>query len=238
MSQQNPKIHKNNEAIISFDPKQIANILDVEKQILDKEKSIVAKQSYIAKSSGFMSKIVMFVGFLTILSISLTGALISQNVDNKSSQASIAYSCLSNETLTGTNCISDASNYPVYGEGCSTGYITMQSVCTKVTQQNCVDFSEAVDSETGFCKIGNINNVRLSEITDVDGRSCNGNGYNFKRYNVGFETNSTNGPIVCASAFSGVFGTTNFRFIPQIVTDIQNFTTSQISSKTVPCLVV
>ena len=237
MSQQNPQTHKNDDAINSFDPKQIANILDVEKQILDKETIISAKQSYIVKRSGFMSKLVMFVGFLTILSISLTGALISQNIDNKISQAGIAYSCLSNETLSGTNCISDASNYPLYGEGCATGYITMQSVCAKVIQQKCANFSEAVDAESGFCKIGNINNVLLSEVTDVDGRTCNGNGYNFKRYNVGFETNSTKGPVVCASAFSGVFGKSNFRFIPQIVTDIQNFTTSQVGSKTIPCLV-
>ena len=229
--------HKNDDAINSFDPKQIANILDVQNKILEKENVIFTKESYIAKRSGFMSKIVIFVGFLTILSISLTGALLSQNIDNKTSQAGIAYSCLSNETLSGTNCISDASNYPVYGEGCVTGYITMQSVCAKVVQQTCASFTEAMIAESGFCKIGNVNNVLLSEVTDVDGRTCNGNGYNFKRYNVGFETNSTKGPVVCASAFSGVFGKVNFRFIPQIVTDIQNFTTSQVGSKTVPCLV-
>jgi uncharacterized surface protein with fasciclin (FAS1) repeats len=229
--------NKNNDAINSFDPRQIANILDVEKQILDKESSIAKTESFIAKRSGFMSKIVMAVGFLTILSISLTGALISQNLDNKTSQAGISYSCLSNETLSNNNCISDASSYPVYGEGCSTGYITMQSVCTKVIQKTCLDFKEAVNSESGFCKIGNINNVRLSEITDVDGRTCNGSGYNFKRYNVGFATKSMEGPIVCASAFSGVFGQANFRFIPQVVTDIQNFTTTQTGSTTVPCLV-
>jgi uncharacterized surface protein with fasciclin (FAS1) repeats len=236
MSQQTPQTNKNDDAINSFDPKQIANILDVEKQILAKETSIATTESYIAKRSGFMSKIVMAVGFLTILSISLTGALISQNIDNKTSQAGIAYSCLPNETLSGTNCISDASSYPVYGEGCATGYITMQSVCAKVIQQTCANFEEAVNAEVGFCKIGDINNVLLSEVTDVDGRTCNGNGYNFKRYNVGFATNSIEGPVVCASSFSGVFGKANFRFIPQIVTDIQNFTTSQTGSKTVPCL--
>ena len=237
MLQPNPKIPNNDDAINSFDPKQIAGILDVEKQILGNEKAIAAKESYIAKRSGIMSKIVVFVGFLTILSISLTGALISQNIDNKTSQASVAYSCLANETLSGNNCISDASSYPVYGEGCNAGYTTMQSVCVKSIQKTCADFAEAVDAEMGFCKIGNINNVLLSEVTDNDGRTCNGNGYNFKRYNVGFVTNSTEGPIVCASAFSGVFGKANFRFIPQIIVDIQNFTTSQTGSKTVPCLV-
>lgn len=237
MSHQNPQNNKNNDAINSFDPRQIAEILDVEKQILDKESSIVKTESYIAKRSGFMSKIVMAVGFLTILSISLTGALISQNLDNKFSQAAIAYSCLSNESLSGTNCISDASKYPVYGQGCISGYITMQSVCTKVIQKTCLNFVEAVDAEAGYCKIKNIDNVRLSEITDVDGRTCNGNGYNFKRYNVGFATNSTEGPIICASAFSGVFGKANFRFIPQVVSDIQNFTTTQTATTIVPCLV-
>jgi uncharacterized surface protein with fasciclin (FAS1) repeats len=236
MSSQNPQINKNDDAINSFDPKQIANILDVEKQILVKETSIAKVESYIAKRSGFMSKIVMAVGFLTILSISLTGALISQNIDNKNSQAAISYSCLPNETLNGTNCISDASSYPVYGEGCANGYIIMQSVCAKIVQKTCADFPEAVIAETDFCKIGDINNVLLSEVTDVDGRTCNGNGYNFKRYNVGFTTNSNQGPVICASAFSGVFGKANFRFTPQIITDIQNFTTSQTGSKTVPCL--
>ena len=237
MSIKNPQIQKNDDAIDSFNSRQIANILDVEKQILAKEISIATTESYVAKRSNFMSKIVTIVGFLTILSISLTGALISQNIDNKNSQAGISYSCLPNETLSGTNCISDASSYPVYGEGCAAGYITMQSVCAKIIQKTCTDFPEAIAGETGFCKIGNLNNVLLSEITDVDGRTCNGNGYNFKRYNVGFVTNSTQGPVVCASAFSGVFGKANFRFIPQIVSDIQNFTTSQTGSKTVPCLV-
>jgi hypothetical protein len=236
MSQQNPQNNKNDDAINSFDPKQIANILDVEKQILDKENTIIAKESYIAKRSGFMGKIIMAVGFLTILSISLTGALISQNIDNKNSQASVTYSCLDSETLSGNNCISNTNSYPVYGEGCSASYITMQSVCAKVTPQACTNFAEAVDAETGFCKIGDVDNVLLSEVTDVDGRTCNGNGYNFKRYNVGFATNSTQGPLICASAFSGVFGKANFRFTPQIVTDIQNFTTSQTGSQIIQCL--
>jgi transforming growth factor-beta-induced protein len=237
MSSHKPQNHKINNTINSIDSEQIAKILEVEKQILSKESSIAATETYIAKRSSFINKIVMVVGFLTILSISLTGALISQNVENKNSQAGISYSCLSTETLSGVNCISDASSYPVYGEGCPTGYITMQSVCAKVTQKTCPDFAEAVNAEAGFCKIGDINNVLLSEVTDVDGRTCNGNGYNFKRYNVGFATNSTQGPIVCASAFSAVFGKANFRFIPQIVIDIQNFSTSQTGSKTVPCLV-
>jgi hypothetical protein len=236
MSSQNPQNYKNDDAINSFDPKQIANILDVEKKILAKETAIATTESFIAKRTGFMSKIVMVVGFLTILSISLTGALISQNIDNKNSQAAITYGCLSTETLSGINCISDSSSYPVYGEGCETGYITMQSVCAKVVQLTCANFEEAVNAENGFCKIGDTNNVLLSEVTDVDGRTCNGNGYNFKRYNVGFATNSTEGPVVCASAFSGVFGKANFRFVPQVVTDIQNFSTSQTGSKTIPCL--
>jgi uncharacterized surface protein with fasciclin (FAS1) repeats len=235
MSLQNPQINSNDEAINSFDSAKLTQILSVEKQILDGQTKNSAKEGYIAKQTGFLRKIITAVGFLCILSISLTGALIAQNVENKDSNASAIYSCVVGETLVGTDCISPASSYPVYGEGCPTGYITMQSVCAKVEVKTCADFSKAIVAEAGLCKVDS-NNVLLSEVTDSDGRTCNGNGYNFKRYNVDLPLNSFDGPVVCASAFSAVFGKENFRFIPSKVLDIKNFTTSQTGSTTVPCL--
>jgi uncharacterized surface protein with fasciclin (FAS1) repeats len=235
MSSQKPQNHNNDDAINSFDSSKLSQILSVENQILDGQTKNSAKEGYIAKQTGFLKKIITAVGFLCILSVSLTGALIAQNVENKDTNASAVYSCVVGETLVGTNCISPASSYPVYGEGCPTGYITMQSVCAKVEVKSCSDFSKAVVAEAGLCKV-NVNNVLLSEVTDSDGRTCNGNGYNFKRYNVDLPLNSFDGPVVCASAFSAVFGKENFRFIPSKVIDIKNFTTSQTGSTTVPCL--
>jgi uncharacterized surface protein with fasciclin (FAS1) repeats len=231
----NSQNDKNSKAISEFDTNQIAKVLSVQNQILDVEKNIEVKESVTIRKTGVLNKIIGAVGFLTILSISLTGALIAQNVENRDSNANAVYTCQAGETLTGTNCISPASSYPVYGEGCPTGYITMQSVCAKVEVKTCADFPEAIAAETGLCKI-NVNNVLLSEVTDSDGRTCNGNGFNFKRYNVGLPTNSFDGPVVCASAFSGVFGKENFRFIPSKVITLTNLATSQTGSTTTPCL--
>jgi uncharacterized surface protein with fasciclin (FAS1) repeats len=235
MSPQKPQNNISDDTLNSFDSKQLAEILSAEKQILAKEGSIAATENYITKKYSFLNKVVMAVGFLTILSISLTGALIAQNIDNKGSQANAIYSCLTEETLVGNTCISESSSYPVYGEGCGTGYITMQSVCAKVVQKTCADFPEAVPAEAGLCKV-KVDSVLLSEITDVDGRTCNTNTFNFKRYNIGYPLNSIDGPVVCASPFSAVFGKENFRFIPNVVVDITNFATSQTGTTTVPCL--
>jgi hypothetical protein len=231
----NSQNDKNTKALAEFDAGQLSKVLSIQNQILDTEKNIEAKESISLRKTGFLNKIITAVGFMTILSISLTGALIAQNIDNRDSNANAVYSCQAGETLTGASCISPSSSYPVYGEGCPTGYITMQSVCAKVEAKACTNYAEAVAAETGLCKI-NVDNVLLSEITDSDGRTCNGNGFNFKRYNVGLPTNSFDGPIVCASAFSGVFGKENFRFIPSTVISITNLSTSQTGSTTTPCL--
>jgi hypothetical protein len=89
--------------------------------------------------------------------------------------------------------------------------------------------------DTTLCKIGNINNVQFSEITDNDGRQCKGLGYNFKYYNVGMSITTNSGPIVCASAFSTVFGKANFRFVPRTITSIRNFVTTQTGSSAPVC---
>jgi hypothetical protein len=168
-------------------------------------------------------------GIVSLVFTSLVGIVSIQNSPSKISQASGVYQCATGETLSGTNCLSAATSYPIYTEACGSGYTAMDSVCVTFTQKTCTDFTEgAVDTtDSTLCKFNNINNVLLSEITDSDGRQCKGVGYNFKRYNVGLATNSTAGPIVCSSAISGVSGKANFRFLPRFITSIKNFVTTQ-----------
>lgn len=176
---------------------------------------------------------------VSIVFISLVSLVSIQNNPVKNSFASAVYQCAMGETLSGTNCLSTAISSPIYTEACESGYAPMDFVCVTFTQKVCTDYPEAIVDpvDTTLCKIGNINNVLLSEVTDNDGRQCKGTGYNFKRYNVSFPLNSTLGPIVCSSAFSATFGKANFRFIPKTITNIKNLVTTQTGTSTPTCAV-
>jgi hypothetical protein len=176
-------------------------------------------------------------GIVSIIFTSLLGLVGIQNSPVKNSLASAIYQCATGETLSGTNCVSTAITSPIYTEGCESGYIAMDSVCVTFIQRICSDYTEATtdSTDTSLCKINNINNVVLTEITDYDGRQCKGTGYNFKRYNVGLVTNSTAGPIVCSNTISGVTGKANFRFVPRSITSIKNFVTTQTGTSPAVC---
>jgi hypothetical protein len=176
-------------------------------------------------------------GIVSIVFTSLIGLVSFQNSLSKVTEASGVYQCAAGETLSGTNCLSAPITNPIYTETCEAGYTAMDSVCVTFTQKTCADYQEAVVDtvDPTLCKIGNINNVLLSEVTDNDGRQCKGLGYNFKYYNVGLSLNSNTGPIVCTSAFSAIFGKANFRFIPRTIISIKNFVTVQMGTSSPIC---
>jgi hypothetical protein len=197
-----------------------------------------SKPSFISKNiNKILVSLFVVTGILSLVFTSLVGLVGFQNISSKQSQAASVYICATGETLSGTNCTSTPTTSPIYTEACPSGYAAMDYVCVTFTQKVCTDYPEAVVDtvDAAMCKIENINNVQLSEVTDSDGRQCKGVGYNFKQYNVGFPLTAPNGPIVCASAFSAVFGKENFRFVPKTITSIKNFETTQTGTSTPIC---
>jgi hypothetical protein len=184
-----------------------------------------------------LTSLFITLGIISVVFTSLVGLVNIQNTPSKISQAASVYQCATGESLSGTNCLSTATTYPIYTEACESGYTAMDYVCVTFTQKVCTDYPEAVADtlDTTLCKIGDINRVQLSEITDNDGRRCNGNGYNFKYYNVGLTITANTGPIVCAGPFSTVSGKVDFRFIPRAITSVRNFLTTQTGTSTPVC---
>lgn len=213
--------------------------------LLIKYKNLNTNMNNNKSLDGFVSKhqnkiltsLFVTLAIVSIVFTSLVGLVSLQNTTPKTSLAGSVYQCAAGETLSGTNCLSAATSYPIYAEQCDTGYTATDSVCMTFVQKVCTDYPEAVVDtvDPTLCKIGDINKVQFSEITDNDGRQCKGNGYNFKFYNVSLTITSNTGPIVCAGPFSTVSGKANFRFVPRTITSIRNFVTAQTGTSAPVC---
>jgi hypothetical protein len=87
MSIQKQTNSNNEDAINSFDSKNLAQILRVEQLILNSEKKIQKKQGFITQQNRFLNKIVIAAAGFSLLSIVITGFLVFQNQNNRDSEA-------------------------------------------------------------------------------------------------------------------------------------------------------
>lgn len=178
------------------------------------------------------------VGSIFVLSSMLIGGLININIFQKLASASVIESCSTSEILENGNCIFTKVTNSQYETKCASDYTLMDGVCTKFITQSCSYFSQAIEAESGFCKLNlsnSSNTVFANEIVDNDGRQCNGVGTNFKRYNVNLSlTGSTLGPVICGNNFSALDKTT-FRFLPRIIIEITNLSSIQTQVTYPPC---
>ena len=163
-------------------------------------------------------------------------AVFGFNLVEKLTKADTVYACTSVESLTAqatnSTCSFDRPSFNTYTSGCTTGVI-MDSLCVVSTPKTCADFYKAVVAENGLCKIdpNQLSSVLISTVSDVDGRQCNGEGFNLKRYNAG--SNTGNGPVICSNIFSVTAGKENFRFLPANIgnTDIiRTITSTELSA--------
>ena len=163
-------------------------------------------------------------------------AVFGFNLVEKLTKADTVYACTSVESLTSqatnSTCSFDRPSFNTYTSGCTTGVI-MDSLCVVSTPKTCADFYKAVVAENGLCKIdpNQLSSVLISTVSDVDGRQCNGEGFNLKRYNA--DSNTGNGPVICSNIFSVTAGKENFRFLPANIgnTDIiRTITSTELSA--------
>jgi hypothetical protein len=183
--------------------------------------------------SFFFKNLVLVLSFVAILSGTVASFSVS-NVTPKVADATIVNACSVSETLEGTNCVFTKVSNIQYETKCAVGYTLMDAVCAKFSTQSCSYFNQGLNAENGLCKLDLSRPVYGTEISDNDGRQCNGVGTNFKRYNVGLPNNSTSGPVVCGNNFS-LLDKTTFRFLPRVITEISNLASIQTQNIYQPC---
>jgi SdrD B-like domain len=181
----------------------------------------------------FIKKLSLAIPFIALAGI-LLGGLSGVNIVQKIANATLVNACSSSEIQEGNNCIFTKVANPQYETKCATGYTLMDATCSKFNTQACTAFTQGLDAENGLCKLDLSSPVYANEILDQDGRQCNGTGTNFKRYNVGFPTNSISGPVICGNNFS-LLDKTTFRFLPRVITEVGNLTSIQTQNTYPAC---
>lgn len=175
--------------------------------------------------SIFFKKLFVIIACIATAS-SLAINLPSSSFINRSANAIAVRACSASETLEGDNCTLTKIAYPQYETKCAAGYTQMDAVCANFIVKTCTTFTQSLDAENGMCKLDLSSPVYGTEIQDHDGRQCNGNGTNFKRYNVGLDRNDKTGPIICGNNFS-LLDKSTFRFLPRSINEISNLASIQ-----------
>jgi SdrD B-like domain len=170
--------------------------------------------------SVFKNKFFYLVGLVVIPATILSSA-VGLNSLQKVANATVVNACGASETLEGDNCIFTKASNSQFETKCAVGYTQLDEVCTNYITQPCSYFVQALNAENGLCKLDLSSPVYGTEISDNDGRQCNGTGTNFKKYNVSLPNNSKIGPVVCGNTFS-LLDKTTFRFLPRVITEITN----------------
>lgn len=173
--------------------------------------------------------------FLSILglAVAISSSAVGLNFTQHLSQAATVYGCTSGETQSNQTCVSDRYAYKTYTLDCTVGK-KIDSLCGVTSAKTCADYQGATTAENGLCKLTNPEQVLVANISDIDGRYCNGSSFNLKRYNVDLTQGSTAGPIVCANTMSTVAGKENFRFVPENITSTDIIRTIE-KSEFSPC---
>ena len=169
----------------------------------------------------FFFLVVFVVTFVAILS-----SVLGFNSTSKIANATIVGACSAGELLEGGNCVFTKVASSQYETKCTASYSQMDAVCVKFNAQTCSYFAQGLIAENGLCKLDLSKPVYGTEISDNDGRQCNGVGTNFKRYSVGLPSNSNQGSVVCGNTFS-LLDKSTFRFLPNVVTEINNLVSVQ-----------
>ena len=184
----------------------------------------------------FMSKkiILNILGVICLSAIAIP-SVFGFNLIEKLTQAQLVYACTASETLSGANCVFERTPIVAYTLGCANGFTQMDAICTKSTQQTCADYNNAEAISGNLCKLTNPASTLISEVLDYDGRQCNGEGFNLKKYNSGLPNGSTAGPIICANILSVISGKENFRFIPKTVTETDIIRSITTNTELPPC---
>jgi SdrD B-like domain len=183
--------------------------------------------------SVFKNKFFYLVVVFAILGL-VVSSLSNFNLLARIADAAVVNACSTVETLEGGNCSYTKVAQPQYEIKCGIGYTQMDAVCAKFNQQACTSFTQGLSAETGLCKLDLSSPVYGAEISDNDGRQCNGVGTNFKRYSVGLDRANTSGPVVCGNNFS-LLDKSTFRFLPRVVTEISNLASIQTDSTFPAC---
>jgi hypothetical protein len=183
--------------------------------------------------SMFKNQFVYIFSVVSFVSLLISG-LSGFNPLQKIANATVVNACSSGEVLEGNNCIFSKVPNAQYETTCAASYILMDAVCVKFNLQECSYFAQGLNAGNGLCKLDLTSPVYGTEISDNDGRQCNGTGTNFKKYNVGLASNSSSGFVICGNAFS-LLDKTTFRFLPRVITEITNLTSVQTQSNYPAC---
>jgi hypothetical protein len=220
------------------------HITQIENELKNIEHRIIKEEQKTSRNLSLLSKLSYVLVSIFTFVLVITGAMnLQSNFDLKTSQADMVYNCNQGETLVGTNCILPSKTTTGnYETKCQTGFTNMDSVCVKLLticsiavapdkgtcnpSTSCSNLPNAVDAESGLCKIDptKIANFLITDVSDYDGRQCNGQGWNLKKYKQ---------TIVCSNVLNAT-QKENFRMVNKVIIEVGNYETIGTNSNSCP----